>query len=365
MREHINGVEVIRLAMFIPSRPRQMLQRIWMEGSLSLMAALAMLSRWRSGWDLILYVGSHPSLAMLSRVVATLLRVPYVVKITDFASQLATEVGIVQNRRLQEWLSAFEYAAYRRASGAIVLCDGFRKLLVASGYPAERIRVISNSKDLDLIHPVSAKNGFREANDLLSDEFVVLYAGTWNLKTGLTIVVETARLLRSEHPAVRWVLVGDGEIKPKLQKLIAEYGLTEYVRLLPVQPKNRMSEMFSSADVLLLSQLVNIKDTVIPGKLITYMATGRPVLAAVNSDSQSAVLLRETEGGVIVPPENPGELAAAVRKLRTDPQVLEEMGRRNRQYAEKHFDQRNNLAAQETFLKQVISEAHAVSLPDS
>jgi len=115
-----------------------------------------------------------------------------------------------------------------------------------------------------------------------------------------------------------------------------------------------MSAMFSSADVLLLNQVSTIKDTVIPSKLLTYMAAGRPVLAAVDSASQAALLLREAGGGMIVTPEDPATLAAAVRSLQADREKLRTMGQRNRQYAEEHFDRKKILAAQEAFLIETV-----------
>jgi colanic acid biosynthesis glycosyl transferase WcaI len=87
------------------------------------------------------------------------------------------------------------------------------------------------------------------------------------------------------------------------------------------------------------------------------MAAGRPVLAAVNPASQGALLLGESQGGVIVDPENPAALAAAVKQLQANPMALQEMGRRNRQYAEKNFDRRRIFAAQEAFLGEIVRTA--------
>ena len=132
-------------------------------------------------------------------------------------------------------------------------------------------------------------------------------------------------------------------------------GLEDAVRFIPFQPENELSEMFAAADVLLVSQLNAVKDTLIPGKLLTYMAAGRPIIAAANPASQAGQLLRQADGGVLVTPENPEALAAAVRNLAdADPDVLTAFGARNRAYAERHFDQRRILAAHEEFLLNTI-----------
>lgn len=352
-RERLNDVEITRVTHFIPRRAGQMLQRLLMEGTFCLTGALALALGRRPRWNAIVYVGAQPSIAMLARVLATIHRIPYLVKITDLAAQAAVDVGIIKAPFLRRILDKFEYAAYSQAAGASVLCGGFKDALIENGYPADRIRVIYNSEDLEAIRPVATGEAFRKSNNLSPDHFVVLYSGSMGIKQGLDNIVEASRLLKEDYPNVRWVLVGDGELKPLLQKLILENNLAEQVRLLPLQPETEMSSMFSSADVLLLNQLSQVKDSVIPGKLLTYMAAGKPVLAAINSTSQAAMIIEEAQGGILVTPEDPASLADAVRDLWWDKTTLDEMGCRSRQYAERHFDRKRIMAEQERFLVEI------------
>ena len=359
MHERLDDVEVQRVTHFVPNRPGQMIQRLLLEGSFCLTAALAALGQRRSQWDVVLYVGAQPSLAMLVRLIASLKRTPYVVKITDLAAQAAQDVGIVKSHWLFNLLASFENAAYQKASGAIVLCASFRDALIAQQFPADHIRIIYDSVDLALVHPLDDGDGFRASKGLAANSFVVLFSGSMGLKQALTNVVEAARRLHGAQSDVKWVLVGDGELRPAVERQVAEYQLEETVRLLPLQPEDQMASMFAAADVLLLNQVSNVKDTVIPSKLLTYMAAGRPVLAAVNPNSQAAVLLRDAQGGLIVPPEDPAALAEGVNLLRADPDMRAQMGRRNRVYAEQHFDQRKIVAAQEAFLLEIVRQAQS------
>jgi len=357
MRECISHVDVHRLAHFIPSTPRKMIQRLLMEFSFSLIAALILLASRSFKMDIIIYVGAQPSIAMLARLVAWWKGVPYVVVINDLAAQAAVDVETVKTKWLARILETFEYAAYRRAIGAIVLCPSFKKALEAHQYQERRIRIIPSPVDLNMIRPVNDGHMFREALRLSARDFVVLYSGSMGIKQGLTNVLAAARLLKAEDPTVKWVLVGDGELRETIEKRINDYGLLDCVRLLPLQPEARMSVMFSAADVLLLNQLSNVKDTVIPSKLLTYISAGRPVIAAVNPESQGAMVLSEAGGGLIIPPEDPKAMAEAVKRLMTDQQTLESMGKANREYAEKNFDRHKIVAAQEQFLLEVVRKA--------
>jgi len=352
--ETVHGVKLVRLTHFIPRKPSSTLQRIFMEGTFCLLAGLILARLARSQWDAVLYVGAQPSLAMLARLISNMKKIPYAVAINDLAAQAADEAGIVRAGFLKRILAKFEYSAYSKASGAMVLCEGFRDALRKSGYPAEKIRMIRSPINVDNIYPTEGKHIFRHRFGIAENSFVVLWAGSMGIKQGLSNIVEACKLLQAADVSVLWVLVGDGEARSSLEAEVQECNLESYVRLLPFQPEDRLSEMFSAADVLLLNQLSTVKNTVIPSKLLTYMAAGLPVLAAINADSQGAQLLRESGGGVIVEPESPAALIEGLKELMRDKKVRQKMGARNRTYAVEHFDRKKVLKAQETFLTDVV-----------
>jgi colanic acid biosynthesis glycosyl transferase WcaI len=353
--EHNGNVTVRRLTHFIPRRPSSAAQRVLMEGSFSISgfaALVAVMSRVGRP-DVLVYVGAQPALAMLTRVVAALAGRPYLVRITDLAARAAVDVGIV-GRRLARALDTFEFAAYGKAAGAAVLCDSFERALGEYGYPPDRIRVIANPIDVERIRPVARSGRLRADCGIPRDAFVIMHAGSMGLKQGLLTVIDAADLTR-ESP-IHWVFVGDGEVRSQLVEAAGSKGLQTHVHFLPFQPDDALSETFGDADVLLVNQVRAVKDTLIPGKLLTYMAAGRPVLVAANPESQAAALLREAGGGVLIAPEDAAALARAACQLsRCDVRSLGELGTRNRTYAEAHFDQRKILSEQEQFLLQTIA----------
>jgi putative colanic acid biosynthesis glycosyltransferase WcaI len=351
-----NGhVTVHRLTHFIPRRPSSAVQRVLMEGSFSCVGFAALVAvMLRTGRpDALVYVGAQPALAMLARIVAALAGRPYVVRITDLAARAAVDVGIL-GRRLARALDTFEFAAYGKAAGAAVLCDSFERALGEYGYPQDRIRVIANPIDVERIRPVARSGHLRAHYGIPPDAFVVMHAGSMGLKQGLLTVIDAAALTRES--AIHWVLVGDGEVRSQLVEAARLRGLQKHVHFVPFQPDEALSEMFGDADLLLVNQVRAVKDTLIPGKLLTYMAAGRPVLVAANPESQAASLLREAGGGVLIEPEDAAALARAACQLsRSDAGSLAEFGTRNRTYAETHFDQRKVLSEQEQFLLQTIA----------
>ncbi|MGH9257342.1 MAG: glycosyltransferase [Vicinamibacterales bacterium] len=353
--ERDGHLTVHRLTHFIPRRPSSAVQRMLMEGSFSAAGLAALVAAMlRSGRpDAFIYVGAQPALAMLTRMVAAFVRRPYLVRITDLAARAALDVGIV-GHRLSHLLDAFEFASYRKAAGAAVLCRSFEQTLGQYGYPSDRIRVIANPIDVEQIRPVSRSGRFRARYGIPEHAFVIMHAGSMGLKQDLLNVIAAADLTRES--AIHWVLVGDGEVRPRLVDATRASGLQDVVHFVPFQPDEALSDMFSDADALLVNQVRAVKDTLIPGKLLTYLAAGRPVLVAANPESQAAQLVRDAGGGVLVAPEDPAALAAAARQLATaDPRTLASFGERNRAYAEEHFDQQKVLAQQEEFLLELIA----------
>jgi colanic acid biosynthesis glycosyl transferase WcaI len=323
-----------------------------MEGSFALAAGAAMAGAVVAGGrpDSILYIGAQPAAAMLARVAGAALRRPYFVRITDLAARAALDVNMVR-APLSRLLDRFEFAAYRKAAGASVLVESFAAALVERGYPAARIQVLHNPIDIEQIRPVPRSGAFRASHGIPADAFVLLHAGSMGRKQALAAVVGAAALGRDAP--LYWVLVGDGEMKADLVALARRTGVERTVRFVPFQAEDQLSSMFADADVLVVSQIAAVKDTLIPGKLLTYMASGRPVLAAVNAESEAARLLGKAGGGVLVSPDDPAALALAAQELAAHGAAeLERMGRLNRAYAEAHFDHHTVLARQEQLLLQ-------------
>ena len=97
-------------------------------------------------------------------------------------------------------------------------------------------------------------------------------------------------------------------------------------------PLAETPSLLAASDALLvpLSAHPTFRDFV-PSKLIDSMAVGRPVI--VSASGESARILEEAGAGVVAAPEDPDDLARAVRWLREHPDEAAEMGRRGREYA--------------------------------
>jgi colanic acid biosynthesis glycosyl transferase WcaI len=332
-RQRLNGVTVRRVWHFVPSRASNLVQRLAHDISFSLSAFLAGL--FAGPFDVIYCACPPPTSAFSAYMLSRIRRKPYLIKLADLASDAALATGILKRGLALRMAMAIEGFVYRGAQRIICLCQGFVEKLKDRGISAEKLQVISDWADTERIRPVSTPKAFREANRVSPEQFLLLHTGNMGKKQDLMNVVRAAEISQNE-PALLWMLVGHGEERAKILEEIALRKLAN-IRLLPLQHSDAMAEMYSSADALILNQQASVRDAVIPSKLLTYMAAGRAVLAAVTETSEAAQQVQRAQCGVLVPPDNPEALVAAALSLHRQPSLRQQLGANGRAYVILHF----------------------------
>jgi putative colanic acid biosynthesis glycosyltransferase WcaI len=331
IREKRAGVAVRRHWIWVPAR-RTPLRRIAFDTSVGFAAGLSSMTV--RNVDVVLGISPPLQAGFAAWAIAKRRGVPFVLQIKDLVPDLAVSLGMLRNRAAIGCARALEHFLYRRADGILVICDGFREHVLRAGVPAQRIAVVPDWVDTEFIHPRVSGAEFRRAH-ALDRQFVVLHIGNMGTKQKLDIVLEAAARLGAARDIVL-CLAGDGADRPRLESLARSRGLPN-VRFLPLAARAALPGMLAAADVLLLNQSAAVGDTVIPSKLLTYLAAGRPIIAAAQSGSQATRTVQFAGGGIIVPPEDAASLAAAILRLREYPPLREQLGQNGRAFAEQHF----------------------------
>jgi colanic acid biosynthesis glycosyl transferase WcaI len=331
--EQINNVKLRRVWHYVPRRGSTLRQRMVHDLSFTVSAFLAGL--FAGGFDVIHCTCPPPTLALAAYVLSRIRRRPYVLKLTDLASDAALATGILKEGFLVRMARAIEGFAYRKADRVVCLCQPFIEKLSLRGIDRSKLVLIPDWGDVERVYPIPDATKFRKANGFTAAQFLVMHTGNMGKKQDLITVVRAAESSQNV-PGLMWVLVGNGEERVAIEAAIAQRSLKN-IRTLPLQPVEMMAEMYSAADVLLLHQKAAVIDSVMPSKLLTYMAAGRSVLAAASQHSETARSVERAECGVIVPPEDPSALVNAVLSLRDNPTQRRKLGVSGRSYVQQHF----------------------------
>jgi colanic acid biosynthesis glycosyl transferase WcaI len=333
--EVINQVRILRTFLYVPKQPRKALKRVLFDTSFALSALLGGLTT--GPCDVIVAISPPLQIGLTGWVLSRFKRAKLVVHLQDLVPDAAIATGALsESSRAVRFGRALERFVYQRASRIGVICDGFARNLTAKGVPARKLAELANFIDLDFMQPYPQNNSFRARYGIRREDFLVMYSGSVALKQGLEVFVDAAAELRAE-PDIIFMLIGEGPYVGELQARADAQRLTN-LRFLPLQSRERLPEQLGAADVLVVTQRQAVTDIVFPGKLLYYMAAGRPILAAVSQDSETGRFITEHQVGVVVPPEHPGKLAEAVARMKRDgPQ---ELGRNGRRVAETMFDRR-------------------------
>jgi glycosyltransferase involved in cell wall biosynthesis len=162
---------------------------------------------------------------------------------------------------------------------------------------------------------------------------VVLHAGNMGVMQGLEQVVVAARAAAANGDPVRFVLSGDGNQADVIRS--ASQGL-DNVSMIGMQPDGVHASMLAAADVLLLSERQTSIDMSLPSKLTSYFAAGRPIVAAVPPGGSSAREVSRSGAGLVVPAADPVALLAALGRLRSEPDLVQELSSAGPAFARSH-----------------------------
>jgi colanic acid biosynthesis glycosyl transferase WcaI len=355
MTEWKNGVEIQRSFVWIRPQPN-LLDRIMLDASFVVTSFLPALAGWRP--DVILSTSPSLPACIPTALVGLLHSCPVVLNLQDILPEAAVHTGLLKNKMLIKVFAALEKFAYHSASKISVIADGFTENLLGKGVAARKIVQIPNWVDINFIRPMSKeKNAFRAEHNL-EGKFVVSYSGNIALTQGLETVVQAASMLRNT-PDITFVIVGEEKGLQRLRKACDECG-ADNVLLLPFQPRERLPEMLAAADVGLVVQKKNVISFNMPSKIQVLLASGRAVVASVPENGTAARALKQSGGGVIVPPEDPHTLAKAILDLYKHPEKVKTLGYNSRKFAVEQYSFEQALNQYESLFYSLCDEHLAI-----
>lgn len=313
--EVCDGVHVTRIPQW-PDHSRSTLRRMLYYFSFMLSAAIIGLLSARKADVLLVYQSAMPT-GLAAWWISRLRRIPYVLDVVDLWPEAVSASGMLQNRFAKWAISRAMRFIYRGASAVNVITEGYRKNLLALGVAGAKLSVIHCWPTKGRFDPVPRDKTFGKANGL-HERFSIVYAGAIGPAQNLRTLLDAAELLR-DLSEVQFLVIGDGLELAELVEKSKALG-QQNVRFLGRRSPEEVQQWYAWADVLLVHLKPNAMSCVsIPSKTFAYMASGRPLIMAV--EGEAAELVEGHGCGITTTPSDPSELAEAIQRLSKQPEA--------------------------------------------
>ena len=265
---------------------------------------------------------------------------PFVLEIRDIWPDSIVAVGALGEGRVTRTLGKLEHALYDGADHIVAVGDGYRMNMIRKGIGPSKISVVTNGVDVDLFEPRRPDRELRAQLGFSPGTFVVTFAGTIGMASGLEVALGAARRLKAKgRDDIAFLLVGDGAVRAGLEQQARAGGLANVV-FTGMVPRTELPAYLASSDACLVHfRKDELFGTILPSKFFEDAAMERPILLGFEGDARA--MLEEADCGLAFEPSNDAELAAAAERLADAPaEERRRLGRNGRRYVLEHFDRR-------------------------
>jgi colanic acid biosynthesis glycosyl transferase WcaI len=343
--ESRNGVRILRGYAYVPSSVTSA-KRVLHEASFIASSFGRALFRPRP--DILLVVSPPLGLALNAFLLSSLWRIPYVFDVEDLQPDAAAELGMLPKPVLN-LMYKVERMAYCHAALVSTLTTGMQRRITEKGVPSEKTALFEPRSDSSLAD-ISSEEGLAFRTRLsLQKKFIVSHSGNMGVKQGLDVILDAAAINKDDQSTV-FLIVGDGSVRSKIQQRAKDLQLHNLI-FLPLLDSVEFRGFLKASDICLVTQQKTVSDMVFPSKTVTYLAAGCPVIASVNKNSEVAKVIEESGAGMVIEPEDPHALCAAIHTLRTGD--LSIYSRNARQYATGRWSSERVLGYFESKLREV------------
>ena len=237
--------------------------------------------------------------------------------------------------------------------GAMVaVSEGTRRFAIEQqGIDPKKLITIHNSIDVQRFAPVSAEKieSLRAALKLPLDALVVLTVARLHPQKGHHFLLQAVPIILQSYPQVRFLFVGEGDLRQELETTTQHSGLQDVVYFLGV--RQDIAELLSLSDIFVLPSLWEG----LPNSVLEAMAAETPVVAT-NVDGCPEVVY-DGETGILVPPKNVQALAQAILSLLGNPVQRRQLGMAARTRAVREFSEEKNISTFLNLYTQLLANA--------
>ena len=286
--------------------------------------------------DLIYLASTPPIQGVLGGLLKKIKKVPFVYNLQDIFPDSLAGTGLAKKDGLLWKIGrVIENFTYRNADKIIVISEDFKRNIMEKGVPEEKIVVVYNWVDEEAVkHVPREENKLFDMYGLDRKKFYVTYSGNIGLTQNMDMLLEVAKELE-EDPNIQFVLIGEGAYKKRVEEIIAEKNIGN-VTLLPFQPYEDISHVFSLGDAGLVISKPGVGENSVPSKTWSILSASRPVLANFD-ENELKTIVSENQCGIFTKAGDKETFKQAILDLYHDREHCEQLGRNGREFILKNL----------------------------
>ena len=250
--------------------------------------------------------------------------------------------GKLYMEKLLRWGEEIQW----EAADTIFTISNVAKKMMVEHYGADESKIIVNPNGVNtdfFKHSDSDRDRIRQQLGI-EKKFVQGFSGTFGVYHGVEYLAESIRHTLSRVPEAVFLLIGDGELKPKVEEIIKRDNMQNHVIFTGMVPYSEVPAYLAACDVLHTPCINNADSSEYfgsPTKLFEYMGMSKPIVAT--NVGQQADVLQERENALLINEKSPEEIAEAIGRLHQDEELANKIATQARRDAVSKWDWKNNV----------------------
>lgn len=247
---------------------------------------------------------------------------PYSIVVYDIYPDALKNIGIKPSNPIYSIWAKRNKKIFANAKKVIALSDGMADV-ISQYMPKENITVVPNWAGSEGFAPISkTENEFAKLHGL-EDKFVVMYSGNMGYTHSVDVLVDVAESVK-ENTKIHFLLVGDGQKRPIIEKKIANLGL-ENCTVLGWQPIEVLPKSLACADVAVITLNEESAAVSVPSKTYNWLAVGAPLMCICPPESEMTSLVEKYENGRCFHAGQVNEMVEFISKLAEDKNLCQKL----------------------------------------
>ncbi len=336
-----SNIKIIRVPVYLFNKSN-FINRVLFDSSFFISSIYKSIRNCRKS-DKIVIISPPLQLGLIGILLNLLYKKEFIFYVQDLVPDLPAKLGIIRNITLLKILQKMEKLIYIKSSKIITISNGMaeniKSKLLSLHY--SKVYVVNNWADKILEESDLENDGKPFLKSLnLHDKVIALYSGSYGKKQSFESTIPIIKIISENFPFVHFLFTGEGPTKANfIKKLeIANLNNVTFLEFLNDEDYYRVN---SESHFIFFPQHKDITNELMPSKIISSIAMGKPIFCLANKNSDVAALINSSKCGIVIDLEEVNNSSIENLKMAfsplSDKKTRNEYGNNAKKYAEIHF----------------------------